>query len=190
MKKNEELVDWIDDLDDVVESLPRSEIRARNLLHRVSATLVFDSNGRLFIHQRTTTKDVYPGLFDLMVGGTVTSGESYAQNACREIAEELGVRGVPLYHLLHHRYQDQYTNNQIYLFACRYEGEITLQPEEVADGFWADEVKTAQVLAKGGICPDSLQGFRMFKRQYGSAAELLERMDRDLPPIHCHQWVQ
>jgi len=189
MTSSEEQVSWIDEQDQVIQVLPRSEIRARNLLHRVTATLVFHPDGRLFVHQRTHSKDVYPGRFDLMVGGTVVAGEDYPANACREIAEELGVRGVPLYHLLQYRHQDEYSNSLVQLFACWYDGEIILQPEEVADGFWATEVQVQEVVAGGQLCPDSALGWQCFVQQYGTVDGLRRAIDDGLPAIDCGPWV-
>ena len=164
-----EIVDWIDEDGRVLQSLPRAEIRGRNLLHRSSATFVFHPDGRLFVQQRTLTKDVYPGLFDVCVGGTVVSGETYDQNACREVAEELGIHGAPVYALFSHRFLDAHTNNAIRVFACVYDGPIVLQPEEVADGFWADRSRVETLLAGGRVCPDSVQGWRMYLERYGTS---------------------
>jgi isopentenyldiphosphate isomerase len=163
-----EMVDWIDEQGRLVRSLPRAEMRRRNLLHRATATFVFHPDGRLFIQQRTMTKDVYPGLFDVCVGGTVVSGESFELNASREIGEELGVRGVPVYALFDHRFADDRTNNAIRVFACVYDGPVKFQLEEVADGFWADWAKVDSLLAAGKVCPDSTQGLRMYRQKFGN----------------------
>jgi isopentenyldiphosphate isomerase len=190
MAQPEEWVDWIDEDDRVIESLPRTEVRRRNLLHRVSATFVFHPDGRLFIHRRTETKDVYPGLHDVMVGGTVTTGEGYAENACREIAEELGVRGVPIHSLFSHRFQDTHSNSLIRVFGCLYDGPITLQPEEVAEGAWAAPAQADVLAAAGRLCPDSAQGWRLFKEKYGPDTPLSDLVAGGLQPIDCSQWME
>lgn len=51
---------------------------------------VFDSRGRLLIQQRTLEKRVWPGLWDVSVGGGVDAGETSRQGAEREFREELG----------------------------------------------------------------------------------------------------
>ena len=179
-----EMVDWIDDQGRTIESVPRAEIRGRNLLHRVTATFVFHPDGRLYVQQRTLTKDVYPGLFDMCVGGTVVSGESFELNSCREISEELGIRGVPVYALFDHHFADERTNSAIRVFACVYDGPITFQPEEVADGFWAERSKVDELIVTGRMCPDSSQGWRLYVQRFG-----LRNFARDvapeLTPIRC-----
>ncbi len=163
---SEELVDWVDEEDRVLQVLPRRDIRRRNLLHRVTSVLVFHADGRLFVHRRTPTKDVYPGLLDVMVGGTVVSGEDYPVNACREVAEELGVRGVPLYELFGHRFRDDDVNNLIRVYGCLCDGPFTLQPEEVAEGFWATPTEATDLVTSGRACPDSSQGWRLYLERY------------------------
>ncbi len=159
----EEMVDWIDDAGNTRESLPRSEIRRRNLLHRVSATLIFHPDGRLLIHRRAQEKDVFPGLHDCFVGGTVASGESFADNAYREVAEEMGVHGAPLYELFDHRFRNGQVNNYTVVFACRYDGPFTFQAGEVAEGGWSDHTRVDELVKEGNLCPDSAQGWQLYQ---------------------------
>ena len=41
-------------------------------------------------------KDYCPGFLDPMTGGVVQFGETFAENAERELFEEMGVKGIPL----------------------------------------------------------------------------------------------
>ena len=43
-------------------SVPRSRMRAENLRHAATAVVVRDPLGRVYVHRRTDTKDVYPCL--------------------------------------------------------------------------------------------------------------------------------
>ncbi len=189
MAEAEEWVDWIEEDGGLIESLPRAEIRRRNLLHRVTGTFVFHPDGRVFVHQRTAGKDVYPGMFDVMVGGTVVSGEGFTANACRELAEELGVRGVPIYELFGHRYRDGSTNSLIRVFACLYEGPMTFQPEEVATGFWATFAQAEELVRAGNVCPDSSQGWRRYLEQFGAEEPFARQVAGGLAPIDCAPWT-
>lgn len=53
---------------------------------------VFDRAGRLLIQQRTAEKRLWPGQWDVSVGGGVDAGETSRQAAEREFWEELGVK--------------------------------------------------------------------------------------------------
>ena len=162
-----ELVDWIGEDGGILGTVSRAEMRRRNLLHEVTATFVFHPEGRLFVHQRTFTKDVYPGHFDLCVGGTVTSGELPVENAMRELEEELGVRGVTLHPLFTHRFQDVHTNSRVHVFACVFEGPFRFQTEEVLDGAWREQEAIEPLIATAPVCPDSAQGWRLYIERCG-----------------------
>lgn len=180
-----EMVDWIDEADRTLGSLPRAEIRRRNLLHRVTATFVFHPDGRVFVHQRSPEKDVYPALCDPCVGGTVVSGESYTANACRELDEELGVHGVPLYALFGHRFSDDVSCSLIRVFACVHPGPFTFQPEEVVGGRWHDEDGLEALIAAGRVCPDSTQGWRTYLQQHGHGRNFARDVAPALTPLDC-----
>jgi isopentenyldiphosphate isomerase len=184
-----EQVDWIDEDGTTLASLPRSEIRARNLLHRVTATFVFHPDGRLFVHQRSPRKDVYPALFDPCVGGTVVSGEDFTANACRELHEELGVAGVPLHALFGHRFGDGVSNSLIRVFACVSAGPFRFQPEEVVAGDWQDEAGLERLIAAGRVCPDSVRGWRRYLALHGPGRNFAREIAPGLPPIDCADWL-
>ena len=78
-----ELVDVVDAGNRVVGTVTRREMRARRLPHRSTYILVFDRAGRLFVHLRTATKDVWPSHWDVCVGGVLAAGESYDEGAAR-----------------------------------------------------------------------------------------------------------
>lgn len=59
-------------------------------LRLVVHVCVFDSQGRLLIQQRAKEKYIWPGLWDVSIGGGVDAGESSRQGAEREFREELG----------------------------------------------------------------------------------------------------
>jgi isopentenyldiphosphate isomerase len=151
-----EPVDVVDEDDRVVARLPRAAVRARNLRHRAVYILVLDRRGRLFVHLRTPTKDIYPGHYDVAVGGVPRAGEGYADAAAREIAEELGVADARLEPLFSLRYADATTAVNGMVFCCHHEGPFRLQPDEIVAGeFLAPEeaMRRSRVVR---FCPDGL----------------------------------
>ena len=143
----EEQVAIVDDAGRVVGSAPRSEMRRDNLPHVVVAVLVRDPAGRVYVHRRTDTKDVFPGMHDAFAAGCLRYGEQPAAAAAREVAEELGVVGVPLAPLFETRYEDSSTRQYCYLYSTTYAGAITHQPEEVAWGGWMTPAELQERLA-------------------------------------------
>jgi isopentenyldiphosphate isomerase len=130
-----------DDSGRVVGSAPRSRMRAENLPHAATAVLLTDADGRIYVHQRTSSKDVYPGTWDAWAGGVVRAGEDPTEAAARELTEELGVHDVELEPLFTAWFRDDRIHELAVAFRARWDGPqrhgpIVHQPEEVAQGRW------------------------------------------------------
>lgn len=122
----------VDEANRPVGVAPRWEMRAQGLPHRATYVLVFNSAGELHVQRRTLTKDVYPGYLDPAAGGVVLAGESYEVSAERELAEEMGIRGVTLTAAFDFWFDEPPVRVWGRVFVCRYDGPLALQEEEVA----------------------------------------------------------
>jgi isopentenyldiphosphate isomerase len=58
--------------------------------------LVFNSQGEVYLQRRSATKDTYPNRWTTSCSGHVDAGEDYDTAVLREMAEELGLKGVKL----------------------------------------------------------------------------------------------
>jgi isopentenyldiphosphate isomerase len=159
---SDELVDVVDEEDRVVRRATRAEMRRANLLHRAVYLLVLDANGNVFVHRRTTTKDVYPGYFDVTVGGVVAAGESYDVAARRELAEELGIAGASIVPLFGLRYEDASTRLIGRAYLARHDGPVTLQAEEIASGAFVTLAEAERIAREETCCPDGVDVFRRY----------------------------
>jgi len=162
MCSSEEYVDVISKEDAVLRRVTRKEMRAKGLRHRGTAILVFNSNRELFVHKRTSTKDVFPGYYDIVVGGVVESGETYETSAKRELAEEVGIAGVDLEFLFKVQYESATHKTFTATYSCVYDGPITLQEEEIEEGFFLDLEQAKKFVVQQKICPDSCVVFKRF----------------------------
>ena len=133
---SEELVDVVDEHDRVVGTVTRSRVRADHLLHRVASVLVFRPDGRLLVHRRTDTKDVFPGAFDRFVSGVVSAGEAYEQARDRELQEEMAIAGAGAVELFHHRYEGTDDRSWSAVFAITWDGPVVPQAAEIAWHAW------------------------------------------------------
>ena len=131
MSAANEIVAIVDTQNNVVGAAPRWKMRANRLIHRSTYILVFNSAGALYVQKRTMTKDVFPGYYDPATGGVVLAGESYEESAQRELAEEMGIRNVPLTRLFDFYFADERTQVWGGAFSCVYDGPLSLQEEEV-----------------------------------------------------------
>jgi isopentenyldiphosphate isomerase len=158
-----ELVDVVDAENRVVGVVTRREMRARRLPHRSTYVLVFDRAGRLFVHLRTATKDVWPSHWDVCVGGVLGAGESYDDGAARELAEEIGV-SAPLERLFPFAWDDVTTIVHGMAYRATHDGPFRLQPDEVVRG---ELVAVDDVLGRAAhepFCPDGLAVLARWRR--------------------------
>lgn len=119
-----------------VGTASRTRMRAEGLWHAATAVLVRSTDAAsVFVHRRTDTKDVYPGLHDCWAGGVVAAHESPDEGARRELREELGVEASPTF-----VFRTVHRNAEVRFHAFVYEvfcdGPFTVQDEEVAEGWW------------------------------------------------------
>jgi len=163
----DELIDWVDEDDRVIGKVTRARMRGENLLHRCIAVLCCDSAGRVYAHRRSDAKDVFPGLYDMFVGGVVGAGESYDAAALREIGEELGIVGPTPVPMFRHRYEGPDSRSHTAVYRVTWDGPIVHQESEVAWGGF----RTIEQLIEGPqgwrFVPDGLEIFERYVATYG-----------------------
>ncbi|MBM3303595.1 MAG: NUDIX domain-containing protein [Candidatus Aenigmarchaeota archaeon] len=93
----DEIFDVVDDNDNVVGTATRKEVHARGLIHRSVLFFLLDRKGRVFVSQRTATKEFFPEYWSIVFGGHLHSGETYEQAVARESEEELGLKLKPIF---------------------------------------------------------------------------------------------
>lgn len=163
MDPSDELVDIVDMDDHVVGVATRAEMRSRNLRHRCAEIVVMNTAGEIYVHQRTETKDVYPGMYDMVVGGVLASGESWEDGAARELAEETGIAGTALRFLLGHIFDGPQERALMRLYEVTWDGLVTPQPEEIASGEFVSFEELDRMLAEHPFCPDSVELFDLWR---------------------------
>lgn len=162
MGSSDEIVTIVDEHNQVVGAAPRWEMRAKRLPHRSTYVLVFNGQGHVYVQKRTLSKDVFPGYYDPAAGGVVLAGETYEEGAQRELEEEMGIRGVPLTQLFDFLYQDEHTRVWGRAYACVYDGELTLQAEEVESGAYLSIPDILAQAEREAFTPDGLYVLRRY----------------------------
>jgi isopentenyldiphosphate isomerase len=162
----DELVVIVDGDNRVTGSAPRAVMRRDGLIHRAAYILVFDSAGRIFVQDRTMTKDIFPGYHDLCTGGVVLAGEDYENSAVRELEEEIGVNGVPL--TPRFDFYGEYAGQKVWgrVFSCITDGPFVLQPEEVAGGAFYDLDAVKRLISTEPCTPDSVYVLERYLDEY------------------------
>lgn len=137
----------VDEHGAVVGRAPRARMRRDNLRHAATAVLVRRTDGRIYVHRRSDRKDWCPGCHDAAAGGVVVEGEQPEESARRELAEELGITGVPLRPLGTSLHEDDTVRVFEHCFEVTYDGVVTHSDGEVAWGTWMTLPELGDLLA-------------------------------------------
>ncbi|KAG7361284.1 NUDIX family hydrolase [Nitzschia inconspicua] len=165
----------------------RSEMRLQNLWHRATYILVLvkekGDNSKLkeqqnqqsvLVQRRSQQKDYCPGKLDPTPGGVVGFGESYQENAEREVFEEMGVDvtqgnvdGNSMERLFTFSYQDHKVRVWGDFYQVSYYGSVkilTIQEEEVDEVLVLsmEELKTRIEESPDDFMPDACHAMKLY----------------------------
>lgn len=143
----DELIFVVDEDDNPLTPLRRSEVHSRGLWHRVAHIWVVDSSGLILCQQRSILKDHSPGMMEAYFGGHMEAGIEAVDGAVRELSEEIGIDVVSdemnyfgvIKSELEHEFQ--------YIFVYFWDGKLAdlkLEEEEVES---VDLYETAELRA-------------------------------------------
>ncbi len=161
----DEIFDIVDKNDKVLYQERRSEVIAKKLRHRSIQCFIMNSQKELFVHQRTFSKQLYPGYYDICVSGGVKTGENYYECVKREILEEVGLFGKMIRFLFDLEYNSPELNYIGKIYLVKHDGKMKLQKEEIIDGKFMKIEEIDAMIAQGEkFCPDSIITFERFKK--------------------------
>jgi isopentenyldiphosphate isomerase len=152
----DELVEEVDEDGNVLRVVTRAEMRAGLLRHRCTYIGVVDTRGRLLVHQRAATKDVFPSYWDVCAGGVCTAGEGWDDSARRELAEELGIT-VPLEDLGGGTWSGGGASLVGRIYLARSDGPFTFADGEVTQARFVNGRELERMLTTEPFCPDSVE---------------------------------
>ncbi len=86
----EERLDILDRFGNLTgKSETKTTIKKQGIWHHTVHIWMLNENNQLLLQKRAANKSLYPGLWDISVGGHIRSGETKESAAIREIAEEI-----------------------------------------------------------------------------------------------------
>ena len=152
----DELVEHVDEHGNVLRVVTRAQMRAERLCHRATYIGVVSSDGRLLVHQRAATKEVFPSYWDVCAGGVCTAGEPWTESAQRELAEELGI-DAPVEELGGGLWTGDGSASLVgRVFVAYSDGPFTFTDGEVVQARFVDDVELDELLRTQPCCPDSV----------------------------------
>lgn len=147
MSSAEELFDVVDELNRVIDVMPRSEVHRLKLRHRASHIFLFRTDGRMLIHLRAADKEEFPAVWTSSASGHVSSGDDYHESAVRELEEELGIQ-ASLQQLAEFSACPETCNEFTVLYRATSDAEVVADPVEISDTKWLTLQQIDQELAK------------------------------------------
>jgi isopentenyldiphosphate isomerase len=152
----DELVDEVDVQDRVIRAVPRATVRAERLRHRCVFVVVRSSTGAVLVHRRAAWKDLWPGRWDIAVGGVVASGERWDDAARRELAEEVGIEGPEPLEVGRAVYEDAEVAEVARVYRVTSDGPLTFADGEVDEADWIGSDEIAAWASRHELVPDSV----------------------------------
>lgn len=148
-------IEYIDVLDEngvpTGEVATRQEVYKLGLWHRVVLIAVVSKEKKVLLQQRQDNKKIYPGMWDISVGGHVDSGETSILASIREIGEEIGIPITPtisiksFQYMLSYRFSNIFENGMIdNQFDDFFIVELDSFSDEIKIEFQKDEVKAVK----------------------------------------------
>jgi 8-oxo-dGTP pyrophosphatase MutT (NUDIX family) len=144
MRAEDEMVAVFDAAGRVMGAAPRGAVYRDGIWHGGTGVLVRSADGsRVYLHRRAPDKLIFPDCYDCWAGGVIGPGEEPADAAARELAEELGIEGVPLVAIGRYHYDDGAIRYHAFLYEAFWDGPVRHQPSEVVWGGWVtlDELR-------------------------------------------------
>ena len=144
---SDEFFDLIDDVTGkIVGRATRRECHGNpKLLHRSVRVAVYHPDGKsLLLQKRSMDKDIFPGRWDMAVGGHVDSGETPEQAVVREMGEELGLPpDLPLKKLFQLKVRNEIESENVQLYSTVWGGPFAIQEKELSEAkfFSFDELE-------------------------------------------------
>ncbi|MDB9778674.1 isopentenyl-diphosphate Delta-isomerase [Flavobacteriaceae bacterium] len=138
----EEKVILVNSNDEPIGLMPKMEAHEKALLHRAFSVFVINSNNELMLQQRALQKYHSPGLWTNTCCSHQRDGEENIEAGLRRLQEEMGFE-TPLEYLFNFIYKAPFDNGLTeheldHVMLGRYEGEPSINPEEVASWKWMD----------------------------------------------------
>ena len=152
----DEMVEVVDLAGTVSGLVTRREMREKSLCHRSVFVAVVSQSGQLLVHRRADTKDVWPGWWDVAVGGVCAPGEAWDTAAEREVAEELGLDGAHLVSLGTGVYVDDTVSLVAAVYLCESEGPFRFADGEITEAHWVSVEELNTWLSAKNFLPDSI----------------------------------
>jgi isopentenyl-diphosphate delta-isomerase type 1 len=164
---SEEIFDIVNDRDEVIGRMPRSQVHREGHKHRAVHVFVFNRRSELFLQKRSMSKDTFPGAWDSSCSGHLDSGEEYDACAIRELREEIGLVITTAPKRLFKVPACVETGMEFcWVYRLDSEGPFVLHPEEIERGDWFTPSRINELLKEKPA--DFASSFTLIWKEFGA----------------------
>jgi 8-oxo-dGTP pyrophosphatase MutT (NUDIX family) len=163
-----EMRDIVDGDDRVIQTTDLLSLRKGNLMHRAIAILLFNSNGGVFVHQRSKDAGIYPDYWAIFFTGGVTTGEDYYETAVRELKEETGIENVDLKFLFKTKYEGPIIRMFVKVYTLVYDGLLKLEEDEIAQGSFVSLHQLQRLIETKTFVPCQVKIFKQYMKHHAT----------------------
>lgn len=128
-------------------------------LHPVVHLHLIDREGSIFLQKRSVVKDLYPGYWDVAVGGHVCFSETAQEALYREADEELSLTAFNPVQLGTYVWESEYEKELVFLYGFVGHPELSPNGLEVSKGRWFTFKEIDEYYGKGRLTPCFEQEF-------------------------------
>ncbi|UCD21231.1 MAG: NUDIX domain-containing protein [archaeon] len=162
----DEYLDVVDEKDQVIGKELRSTLVASGKgNYRVVNIFILNSNGKVLLPKRDSTKSAFPNCYDFSCGEHVQVGESYEDAAKRGLKEELNLEGIEIKEIGYFNPKDG-VSSFMKVFRVVYDQEINANKKE--------GVESLQFLPVEEIRKMSEENPKLFKDDIPTVIDLLK----------------
>ncbi len=157
MSELDEILEIVDENNNVISTATRKECYEKGLLHRAVNIFIYNSKGQVFLHKRSEKKFKFPLYWDLSCSEHVKPQESFVEAAKRGLKEELAVQMdleevIPIHHVDSPDESGKYHDNELVVtYKGIYDGEMNLDPGEVAEGKFFNVEEVNRLIETGEL---------------------------------------
>ena len=156
----EEILYHVNENDEVLSKISRSEAHSKILLHRAGIVFLMNSEGKVLINIRSGAKKTFPSRHDSSVAFHVKYGETYEDAAKRETKEEIKIK-APLEYIGKFIHRDPPEYEVVSVFLCISDDEPIIDPKEFSSQKFYSIGEVEKIIQNKKVTPWLRDGWKI-----------------------------